>query len=315
MIQLSVCLLTVTRDTVGTHRRCCRNCVPQTNQPVARQQVNNQGLLSKCRSYHTASTDSRPKTPGIMSSMDQKCSYVGVELRNKRGVLVLRYPLCTVQPRTGRRWERSRLPDRPRQRCGSRRRISYYSNCESRQTAFDAAETGEFQSVARSVVETKVCYRRPSKHRVLDRSADPHRRIHQRRDAVFHTDLTRDSTDADCTVRSVTSRGVRRVATESRPKRKCHVSFENTAATAATTAVQCHVQADGLSLRGRPTPSPQGVGRRGVRADTTTTAHVRQQPPVQPRSWRSDVRIILPTGGFRSIPTVHPCGLRSGGCG
>ena len=27
---------------------------------------------------------------------------------------------------------------------GSRRRISYYSNCESRQTAFDAAETGKF---------------------------------------------------------------------------------------------------------------------------------------------------------------------------
>ena len=33
---------------------------------------------------------------------------------------------------------------------GSRRRISYYSNCESRQTMFDAAETGKFQSVARS---------------------------------------------------------------------------------------------------------------------------------------------------------------------
>ena len=122
------------------------NCVPQTNQPDARQQVNNQGLLSKCWSNHTASTDSTPKTPGIMASIDQKCGCVGDELRNKRGVLTLRYP----------RRERSRLLDCPLQRCGSGRRISYYSNCEPRQTAFDAAETAEFQSVARSVVETTV---------------------------------------------------------------------------------------------------------------------------------------------------------------
>ena len=56
-----------------------------------------------------------------------------------------------------------------------------------------------------------------------------------------------------------------RFATESRSRQKRHVSYENTAATAA---VQCHVQADGLSLRGRPTPSPQEVGRGEVRADT-----------------------------------------------
>ena len=38
--------------------------------------------------------------------------------------------------------------------------------------------------------------------------------------------------------------------------------------TKRTTAVQHRVRADGWSLRGRPTPSPQGVGRGGVRADT-----------------------------------------------
>ena len=59
-----------------------------------------------------------------------------------------------------------------------------------------------------------------------------------------------------------------RVATESRSRQERHVSYANTAATAV---VQCPVQADGLSLRGRPTPSPQGVGRGGVRADTTVT--------------------------------------------
>ena len=52
-----------------------------------------------------------------------------------------------------------------------------------------------------------------------------------------------------------------RVATESRSRRECHVSLERK-------AVQYRVQADGWSLRGRSTPSPQGVGRGGVRADT-----------------------------------------------
>ena len=45
-----------------------------------------------------------------------------------------------------------------------------------------------------------------------------------------------------------------RVATESRSRQKRHVSYANTA---ATTAAQRHVRADGLNLRGRPTPSPQ----------------------------------------------------------
>ena len=41
-------------------------------------------------------------------------------------------------------------------------------------------------------------FRRASKHRVLDRSEEPHRRLHQRRDAVFHSDLTGHTADADC---------------------------------------------------------------------------------------------------------------------
>ena len=135
-------------------------------------------------------------------------------------------------------------------------------NAESRTTA--TVNRDRLLLTPRKQESSRVLHEVLSRQQFHFRRADPHRRIYQRRDAVLHTDLTRDSTDAGCTMRSVASRGVRRVAMESSPKRKCHVSFENT----ATTPVQCHVQADGLSLRGRSTPSPQGIGRGGVRADT-----------------------------------------------
>ena len=58
------------------HRRCSGNCVPWTNQPDARQQVNNQGLLNRCWSPHTASIIGRPKMPDIMVGTVQKSRYV-----------------------------------------------------------------------------------------------------------------------------------------------------------------------------------------------------------------------------------------------
>ena len=53
---------------------------------------------------------------------------------------------------------------------------------------------------------------------------------------------------------------------------------------------------------------------------TSDSNHLHNHANRARKSWRSDVSIILPgqrrhTGGSRSIPTVHPCGLRSGGCG
>ena len=61
-----------------------------------------------------------------------------------------------------------------------------------------------------------------------------------------------------------------------------------------------------------------------VDGKTTTTVHFRQQPLAQPRKPRAkELAVTSPsscldgrhTGGSRSIPTVHPCGLRSRGCG
>ena len=69
------------------------NCFPQTNQPDARQQVNNQGLLSRCWSPHTASIAGRPKTPDIMVCTVWKNSYFDDESKNKRGVSKLKYPV------------------------------------------------------------------------------------------------------------------------------------------------------------------------------------------------------------------------------
>ena len=46
----------------------------------------------------------------------------------------------------------------------------------------------------------------------------------------------------------------------------------------AVTAVQHRGRADGWSLPGRPTPSPQGVGRGGVRAEHTKLTVIRPPP-------------------------------------
>ena len=51
---------------------------------------------------------------------------------------------------------------------------------------------------------------------------------------------------------------------------------------------------------------------------TSDSNHLHNHANRARKSWRSDVSNILPgwgrhTGGSRSAPTVHPCGLRSGG--
>ena len=71
------------------------NCVPQISQD-ARQLVHHQGLRSRCWSHHTASIVGSPKMP---VGMVQENSCVGDELKNKRGVLTLWYPLSKKKKR------------------------------------------------------------------------------------------------------------------------------------------------------------------------------------------------------------------------
>ena len=89
MIQLIRVVVSDT-DTVGIHRRCCQGELRSTDQPDARQPVHYQGLTSRCWGHHTASIVGRPKMPVGMVRGD---SCVGDELKNKRGVLTLRYPV------------------------------------------------------------------------------------------------------------------------------------------------------------------------------------------------------------------------------
>ena len=82
--------------------------------------------------------------------------------------------------------------------------------------------------------------------------------------------------------------------------------------------MQYRVQADGWSVPGRRTPSPQGVGRGGVRADTTLT--VKRPPPsratattcTRARAGALTFPSFCLGGGVtrvwtRSKPTGHPC--------
>ena len=188
MIQLSTSPLSVTQDTVGIHRRCCQGELRSTDQPDARQQVHYQGLTSKCWSHHTVSVVGRPKMPDIMVGMVRKNSCVEDELKNKRGVLALRYP---VEHGTATDWD------------DAGKGVDYLIvlvrgveiDADSRTTA-TVNRNGlrvtpwKQDSIQRELHEVlsrqQFHFRRASMHRVLDRSADPLRRIHQRRDAVLH---------------------------------------------------------------------------------------------------------------------------------
>ena len=68
--------------------------------------------------------------------------------------------------------------------------------------------------------------------------------------------------------------------------------------------------------------SRRGAGRHTklTARPTATTCTTKQTARERAGALTSPSSIILPgwrrhTGGSRSIPTVHPCGLRSGGCG
>ena len=136
---------------------------------------------------------------------------------------------------------------------------SYHGNRETEWTAFDGVEPGHLpERVARSVVKTTVSL--PSCQQAQSTSWQCRRSLTKSisEEMPYFTGLTVTRSPAWNVRRT-------RVATESRSRQKRHVSYENTAATAA---VQHRARADGWSLRGRPTPLRTGAGRGGVRADT-----------------------------------------------
>ena len=92
----------MTQDTVGIHRRCCQEEFRSTDQQDARQQVHYQGLTRRCWSHHTGSILGGPRTPDIMVGMVWENSCVGDELKNKRGVLTLRF---AVEHGTAANWD------------------------------------------------------------------------------------------------------------------------------------------------------------------------------------------------------------------
>ena len=218
--------------------------------------------------------------------MVRKNSYVDDEWKNKRAVLTLRYPLSTVQPRIGTTPERSRSRDCLRQRYGK-------SGVDSRTAATENRTTAtEKQSGLRLMPWNQDIFQRelhemlfPSCQQAQGTSWQCRRSLTKSisEEMPYFTGLTVTRSPAWNARRT-------RVATESRSRQKRHVSYENTAATAA---VQCHVQDDGLSLRGRPTPSPQESVEEGCGlthyfdCETTTTVHVRQQPLAQPHQPRA----------------------------
>ena len=108
------------------------------------------------------------------------------------------------------------------------RGFSYYGNCESEWTAFDAVSLPSCQQAQSTSWQCR---------RSLTKSTSE--------EMQYFTGLTVTRDPARKARRT-------RVATESRSRQKRHVSYENTA---ATTAVQCRVRADGWSLRGRPPQS------------------------------------------------------------
>ena len=118
---------------------------------------------------------------------------------------------------------------------------------------------------------------------------------------------------------------VDRGSSEGRWRPECSPSSSSRSSAVVCTSwwVESTKSPDILSTRSR---SRRGAGRQATLQPmlpppyTTTVSNPHTNVNHARTSWRSGIPIILPgwgyhTGGSRSIPTVHPCPLRRGGCG
>ena len=194
------------------------------------------------------------------------------------------------------------------------RGFSYHGNCESECTAFDAVEPGQFpERVARSVIKTTVslpsCQQAQSTRWQCRRSR-PTSQVSPSPEIQLGT--RGDSTEAVYTSRHGEQIQLRE---QRQQQQQCSIAYELTGGVCEVArhpphwsrSRRCTRRHIKLTVK-RPPPY------------TFDSNHLHDHANRASKSWRSDVSIILPgwvrhTGGSQSIPTVHPCGLRPGGCG
>ena len=146
-------------------------------------------------------------------------------------------------------------------------------------------------------------------------------KIHQRRDAVLHRSHRHQKSSSErkeeheLPRRADPDKSATSAARTQQQQQQCSIAYELTGGVCEVARHPPHRSRSRRSA-GRHTK----LTVRQPPSCTSDSNHLHNHANRARKSWRSDVSIILPgsrrhTGGSRSTPTIHPCGLRSGGCG
>ena len=111
---------------------------------------------------------------------------------------------------------------------------------------------------------------------------------------------------------------MRRVATESRSRRKCHVSFESSDSNSVSRRSRRVESARSPETLSAGSRSRRGAGRHTNKMDHRTRATATTCTATQAKQASAGALMFPPScldGGITRVGTVHPCPLRLGGCG